>query len=572
MRPQISTEAPDLPPELEHWIDHLPEPALIADERGGVVRANEAATLFLENDALPEALTDLAAQVFQGAGTHSTTHCIHNDEYQRLFQVQAVPLFGERDDPARRVMFHAREITMETNLTAALSDSRRRFKELVDCSVDFAWETDADGRFVFVSEDGALGLPAGWLEGRAASDLMAESARDPAADPFQCRSRINEEEIKLVDKDGAVATVLVSAVPILGPDGTWIGARGVCRDVTLIREHEEALRQARERERIVASLVAAIRDRIEPEMMVKEAALQVAGVLQAPLCTIMRMKRGNLACVHTYEDGRTRGLGALQQYAERQVNRAAKEPESDPHMPPELSSQGLLMTAVLTRHDRRVNGAICLARPAEKGTWSENDRRLLEGVSDYVGIAIAQIGSHEKLRRLSRTDELTGLLNRRGFQDHVEPRIRALARAGQQGALIYIDLDFFKEVNDRFGHDRGDLVLKTLGIYLDGHTRGSDYCARLGGDEFAVWLDNTTRAGAIQKAERLLALKQDLQEVAGVTDPPLSMSLGIVLTDPGVEDDLNGLFDRADQAMYSAKNQGKSGYAVAEPLQPMQTV
>lgn len=562
---------PDLPPELESWVDKLGEPGLIAGHGAAIIRANDAAAVFLENGALPAALADLVARVLESAETHSTTHTTGEGRDQRLFQIQAVPLFSADNAAPRRVMISGREITLETNLTAALSDSRRRFKELVDCSVDFAWETDGQGRFTFVSEDGALGFPAGWLEGRLASDHLADDAGHDGPDPFCTCGRLNEKEVTLLDKDGQAATVLVSAVPIFGQDGRWLGARGVCRDITLIREHEEALRQARERERVVASLVAAIRDRIEPEMMVKEAAVQTAGALDASACAIMRMKRGNLACLHSYDDGATKALAKLQQYGERQINRLAKDPESALHIPVEMSSDGLLMTAVLTRHDRRVNGAICLARHVDKGPWSDNDHKLLEGVSDYVGIAIAQIASHEKLRRLSRTDELTGLLNRRGFQDHVEPRIQALFRSGQQGALIYIDLDFFKEVNDRFGHDRGDMVLRTLGIYLDGHIRGSDYCARLGGDEFALWLDNTTREGAMQKAERLLALKDELQEVAGITDPPLSMSLGIVLTDPGAVDDLNSLFDRADHAMYSAKNKGKSGYAVAEPVHIRET-
>ena len=187
-------------------------------------------------------------------------------------------------------------------------------------------------------------------------------------------------------------------------------------------------------------------------------------------------------------------------------------------------------------------------------------------IASQLGIAIAQAEVQERLEELSSVDELTGLLNRRGFHDTVGKRIAQHKRTNRLGALLYIDMDHFKAVNDTHGHQVGDAALVTLAKLLgNDEGRESDILGRLGGDEFAVWLEETGPEGARHKAEELLAAATDgLKRFSGDAAHPLSISIGIALADPNSDDELDSLINRADRALYRAKGKGRGVAVLAE--------
>ncbi len=155
------------------------------------------------------------------------------------------------------------------------------------------------------------------------------------------------------------------------------------------------------------------------------------------------------------------------------------------------------------------------------------------------------------MERLAMTDELTGLLNRRGFSEELQRTLAAARRYEEQGILIYIDLDGFKPINDTYGHDAGDEVLRNVGRLLRDIVRETDYVARLGGDEFAVlltrsrWDDGMARAEAIDEALNSLVIAWKGRMVN------VRASIGIQAYGP--DDDGHGLLSQADQAMYRTK-------------------
>jgi len=163
-------------------------------------------------------------------------------------------------------------------------------------------------------------------------------------------------------------------------------------------------------------------------------------------------------------------------------------------------------------------------------------------------LAFRQLVKMADLRRQALTDDLTGLPNRRALYTAAPGRLSA-AKSG--GALLLLDLDRFKEVNDSLGHDIGDELLVQVGMRLSRYLRGEDLLARLGGDEFAVLLEDAGRDHSVSVAVKLhaaLAAPFTLAGIAVQTD----VSIGIALvTDPS--DDLGGLMRRADMAMYKAK-------------------
>ena len=120
-------------------------------------------------------------------------------------------------------------------------------------------------------------------------------------------------------------------------------------------------------------------------------------------------------------------------------------------------------------------------------------------------------------------------------------------------------MDNFKAVNDRHGHQQGDLALAALARILREQTRGRDLVGRLGGDEFALFIEDITSAAAEHKGCELLHAGGELEAYSGGPEAPLGLSIGIAACDPAGRESLANLIERADQAMYRVKRRGKGG-------------
>jgi diguanylate cyclase (GGDEF)-like protein len=170
--------------------------------------------------------------------------------------------------------------------------------------------------------------------------------------------------------------------------------------------------------------------------------------------------------------------------------------------------------------------------------------------------------AEERIRHLAYYDALTDLPNRMLFQNRLEQAVHNSIRAENSLAVLIMDLDGFKEINDTMGHLMGDAVLREIGHRLGRGLRDSDTVARLGGDEFAVMLPNVERAGAELAARKLLAIVQEPLAIDGL-NLDVHGSVGISLfPDHGTEAEI--LIQRADVAMYMAK-QDRSGFEVYAP-------
>ncbi len=172
-------------------------------------------------------------------------------------------------------------------------------------------------------------------------------------------------------------------------------------------------------------------------------------------------------------------------------------------------------------------------------------------------------GVEEQLRRLAFHDPLTLLANRSLFRDRVEHAVAVGRRNGRGVAVMFVDLDNFKKVNDCFGHAMGDRVLHKSAQRLVKATRTGDTVARLGGDEFAVLLENlTNKDQVVEIAGRIVQALQEKLDLQG-PDLRVAASVGVAFATP--EDGVEELMRNADVAMYSAKAQGKCRYTIYEP-------
>ncbi|TWA71397.1 PAS domain S-box-containing protein/diguanylate cyclase (GGDEF)-like protein [Azospirillum brasilense] len=455
--------------------------------------------------------------------------------------------------PDGEILLLGRDATLERQLRQTLIESRRRYKDLVEVSSDFAWETGSDGRFVFVTPKGALGYSADALIGRNPKDLTVAEWGDLPL-PFDSRRPVDQAELWLKRVDELPACFVVSAVPLFGPQGEWMGARGVCRETTEQVLRSAELARVRNREKMLAHIVHTLRDQLDAQKALHVAAVETARALGADGCRIYRAtEAGTLRPAADF-------AAEVPEELLSDLSRPVLEAVAAGEDTQELTLGANRLLAARTEHRQAINGAVVVWRGDDSDPWDEEDRMLLSGVADHIGIAHAHLAYQERLRRLSERDGLTGLFNRRTFFERLE---EVLGRPDTgPSALLYVDLDNFKAVNDLHGHQQGDAVLKAIGGLLTNGVRPGDLPGRLGGDEFVLWLGRTDEPQAVAVAERLLAGMVALRHLSAAPDKPLGLSIGIAVHRVGRES-LQELTDRADSAMYDAKKRGKGHYAVA---------
>jgi diguanylate cyclase (GGDEF)-like protein/PAS domain S-box-containing protein len=446
----------------------------------------------------------------------------------------------------------------ESALRRALIESRQRYRDLIDASSDFVWETDRHGRFVFLSAGGALGYSTRDMLGRQATDFVVDAATLDYP-VFQARETVLASDVWLQRADGQISCQSITAVPIYDPEGLWCGTRGMGRDVTDLRERERTQKQRVLRDRLMTYLADTIRNEINPEKTLP-AALSGAGLA-------IGADGGLVINGHPASTGYdvvTWGAPLPQADFPTAVAGLVEQGFT------ELMRDGLQLIGHVTEDGsagdhQRVNGAIMFWCDADGGGFGDGDRAVLGEVAGQVGVAIAQLRNYREIVTLSNTDGLTGLLNRRAFFADLDRRLSRLVMAKGSGALVYLDINNLKAQNDVGGHLAGDRAILTCAEILRNCTRPTDLIARIGGDEFLLWLDGVTQDGASGRAEALLSHAGRLTALSAVPEKPLGVSLGIAVYDGAAPDVVESLIARADAAMYRAKARRRSGYELAEP-------
>jgi diguanylate cyclase (GGDEF)-like protein len=184
-------------------------------------------------------------------------------------------------------------------------------------------------------------------------------------------------------------------------------------------------------------------------------------------------------------------------------------------------------------------------------------------VGEHVSMALANLALREKLRNQSIRDPLTGLFNRRYTEETMERELHRASRSAETLAVLMIDVDHFKQFNDRFGHEAGDQVLCEIAKVLTSHARGSDMVSRMGGEEFLVVLPGARGDDAEKKAQELRAEVAKLRIVhAGRDLGEVTISIGVAIHPQHGATTLE-LLRVADAALYTAKREGRDRVVVA---------
>lgn len=207
--------------------------------------------------------------------------------------------------------------------------------------------------------------------------------------------------------------------------------------------------------------------------------------------------------------------------------------------------------------DAGIVGVVSIGRSGR--AFTAEDRELFHYLAGQASVSIENVGLHEAVARESVTDELTGLSNRRGFEDALTMEIERSKRFGQKLGLVLLDLDDFKVINDTYGHQQGDIVLREVARVLRQTAREIDYPVRYGGEEMAILLPETDLDGAQMLAERMRERieKLEIQRSDGVGALHVTASCGVAAVPDSAADEA-GLVAAADAALYEAKRSGKN--------------
>lgn len=206
-------------------------------------------------------------------------------------------------------------------------------------------------------------------------------------------------------------------------------------------------------------------------------------------------------------------------------------------------------------------GVLVLGRDQRNG-FSITDSHAAQDLATIAAGALDTAWAWQDATLSAKTDQLTGLPNRRAFEEEFARMIAETDRYGREAALVIVDVDHFKQVNDTYGHDAGDQVLKAIGATLLAMARTTDKVARLGGEELAMLLPHTDREGALEAAERCRKAIEGLEVRTNVGSVRVTASFGVALYQER-SGAAGALFDRADQALYSAKHGGRNRVVLA---------
>lgn len=427
--------------------------------------------------------------------------------------------------------------------TQEVTRQEQKYRNIFESFPDIYFRTDMQGTLTLVSPSivAELDYEPDEVIGRSITKLFSESAvADTIIQILTEFGIIKDYEICLLAKDGRHVEFSVNAHVVYADNNDSIALEGVLRDITERKEVERLRTEEslREQSRILQSILDSMGDGVVVAdiagdfLLFNPAAETITGVTSVSL-----------------DDWENQFSAYL--------------PDM---LTPYPKSQIPLTRAI---HGEVVDGAevYLLSEKIPYGKWlSINARPLKDGDGNvYGGVAVfrdvtEKKQSEQRLAYLAQYDSLTGLPNRNLFRDRFTQAMARAARGEQLVALMFLDLDHFKGINDSLGHDVGDMLLKAVAERLSGCVRQSDTVARLGGDEFTVILEGRASVDHVTVvAQKIIESMMPVFKL-GEIEVFITTSVGIVLYDGLVECDTETLIKNADTAMYHAKEHGRNNY------------
>ncbi len=355
-------------------------------------------------------------------------------------------------------------------------------------------------------------------------------------------------------KDGSLHLISWSNTVYRGPAGQVRYVIGTGIEVTEYRRSQEEL-EALNQEIILLHETAHRLEQATREEEVFQLTIHAAEeILGFPLCTLDILENGTFVPKATSSGlapGTSRPISLSEETLETKTYLTGKtyvlgRPEDDPAAHPTRSEFRSVISAPIGKF-----GVFQVASEKENA-FSERDVRLVELLLGHTAQAIARIHLQNELKEQATRDPLTGVYNRRYFNEVVEQELIRSRRYDHPVGFLMIDIDRFKEINDRFGHQMGDKVLQAVADLLVGQVRESDVVVRYGGDEFLVMLIETNGQTdtIIKRIHAAVAERNKTNELIPFS---VTLSIGAAHWDPNQKRPIEQVLAEADKRMYAAK-------------------
>ena len=432
----------------------------------------------------------------------------------------------------------------------------------------------SDGSSSIVHVNGGFTRMFGWtleeVAGRAPIALLAPQMPEEFSAVYRAEllagRPVGREEI-VVGKDGQRYWAKVISNPILDADGQWRYTVSMLTDITRSKMHEalqHRVLEAMARERPLAEVLEMVCqevERIAPEV--------TASILEVDAQGLMHPLAGpSLPLSYSQQlDGVAMGpsVGSCGTAAWRNAPVLVDDIAQDPlwsdykHLVLPLGYKACWSTPIRNSQGKPIGTFAFYYRALRTDASSAFHQQLVDACTHLCALALEREHARARIRQLAFYDGLTGLPNRSLLQAKADQAIAAAARNEEQLAVLFIDLDRFKQVNDSLGHPAGDELLRNVAHRLQQVLRGSDIAGRLSGDEFVVVVpqcDAEHVTNTIERLHELLAAPLTIAEASLA----ISASIGIAMF-PADGRDMETLLQRADMAMYQAKSQGRGRFS-----------
>ncbi|MFO1426709.1 MAG: EAL domain-containing protein [Steroidobacteraceae bacterium] len=419
----------------------------------------------------------------------------------------------------------------------ALRGSEAKFRGLFESVMEGVYQSLPDGRLLSVNPALVKMLGYGSAEElyalpSAAMLYWSPSDRAAFVRQVELAGEIRNAEFELRRRDGQQIVVLESARAVRDAEGRVVSYEGTIADITERKRAEQAIFREKERAQVTlqsigdAVITADAAGRIE---YMNPVAEQLTG--------------------WRLDEVQGRAIGEVL----RLVNDATREPLENPLL------RALASGNVVGPTDQ----SALVDRAGHETAIQDSAAPIRDRGGGVVGAVVVfhDVTRERRLRRAlayqATHDALTGLINRREFDNRLHAALQAARRGEGSHAVLYVDLDQFKLVNDTCGHSAGDRLIREITTLLQGRLRASDVIARLGGDEFGVLLDRCTLEQAGGIAETVRQAVRDYRFVWGGTTISVGASIGVVEISRESES-VAAIMSAADVACYSAKDQGRN--------------
>ena len=438
------------------------------------------------------------------------------------------------------------------------TESRPSLETVLDLMLDAVCVVDAEGHFVYVSAacESIFGYTQEEMIGRQMMELVAPEDRERtllAAQQVMSGQPSLHFENRYIRRDGKRVDIMWSA---RWSEGDQLRV-GVARDVTG-RKRSESLQET------VYAISEAAHNTADLTSLFEQVHQITGRLIPAPTCfvalnapdrgrpTFPYCRTGGdparlplepaaaALCTEVTRTGRALLLTANSEGVCDNLKALAATDSFCWLAAPLATAQGCI-------------GALLLNDTAENATYCEQDIDLLQFIANQVATAIERKQLQARLERMAQYDELTGLPNRAFLFDRLKTALARARRNDERLAVLYLDLDGFKQVNDGYGHSVGDLLLQAFAQRLTQHIRETDTVARMGGDEFVMLLEGSpTAADTAVVVTHILAAMHAPIDLAGLA-LAIQPSIGVAYF-PEHGTDEASLLRRADEAMYQAKS------------------